>query len=79
MQEGGRNLRAGGSQSKGTDVSADADTLNAGEAYSNEHSITVTPQSDHVGQRIITVRGICKECGHETDIEIDRNDLIKYL
>lgn len=57
---------------------ADADTLNAGEAYSNEHSIAVTPQSDPVGQRI-TVRGVCKECGHETDIEIDRNDLIKYL
>jgi hypothetical protein len=55
---------------------AEADTLNAGEAHSNDQSKTVAPQSDAAGRRIITVHGVCKECGHETEIEID---LDKYL
>jgi hypothetical protein len=51
-------------------------TENAGEAHSNEHPKTVAPESNHVDQRMITVRGVCKECGQETEIEIDINQYL---
>lgn len=54
----------------------DSDTENADEGHSNEDSKTVTPRSYAADQRIRTVRGICKKCGEETEIEIDLNQYL---
>lgn len=54
----------------------DADTENDREVLTGEHPKTVAPGSDHAARRMITVRGICKECGQETEIEIDINQYL---